>query len=856
MSLKAVSAWFEAHQFGWRWLLIGIIPTTIACAIALAGNSPLLRLPDRFFYDLVSLREPGMAPAVVIVEGVPNDPASAAALAKAALQQGIIRVTFPFDPGIDIAASGIAADRLVIGQSAMRAPGFAWWKFTRDDSAPGSRRGAAVLARADYGLHRHQLAWLAGRTGRIASFESAAAGRLPDSQRFLVRISHNQNLPRIKAAQIVGGELGSGSLTGKIALVEPSPGRWTAPLATARDADGSPMSRIEFSAAAIQTLADGRGVRELGPFPAFVLLLVSGLITTLVYVRYDPKKIIIPHLIASAVVVLGGAALFIRFGTWLLPVTGLLVAQMLSAFLVLYRMEIDEDFRLRRFVNRTVAESSRHILTKDLARIPRFAGNLARILGIERMLLVEHDLRGGLEVLDSRGGAQEDVVASRRVIRRLLRKASEASEPLDAAPLVPGWPAESKVAFLGEGRSDLFWIYAFPPGHDDSAAERFAASLAAGYRAILDLHRESSPSAGLQRRYRPVDDWAGSAVELATTHGNRIMGGLDELETAVMVFHRIGFPLHANVKMAALYGLAGLQLADTSIPELVEALTDLDREKIDAALRELLLDGGEMRMACRTLDTRARVLRMVAAPASEAHPEPAIVVEVFDTTEFRRLAELQRSVTHFLDTQMRNDLEAITLAVRIGSDPRMERSKLERVFGQLEAATRRAIGRLENMANRVPDERSLALGEPYPVEPCEVVRTACALAAPLAEELGVAIDVRMPDLSGFVNAEPGTLTQLVEALLRIVATDTPKGEAVGVLLQEHEARTTLAITGGIGMPFDRLYAAIEPNAADAPPQFRAASRGMAAALHWGAMVSHSSGVGKGYRFIIDMARIQ
>jgi hypothetical protein len=540
----------------------------------------------------------------------------------------------------------------------------------------------------------------------------------------------------------------------------------------------------------------------------------------------------------------------------LLPVTGLLIAQFFSALLVLYRMEVDEDFRLRRFVNRTVAQSSRQILTKDISRIPRFAGNLARILGISRMLLVERDARGRLAVLDSTGGTQADIAEGRRLQKRLLRKAETSDMPIDAAALVPDWDGEAKLAFLGEGASDLFWIYAFPPGHDDGAAETFAASLASGYRAILDLHRESSPSTGRERRYRPVDDWAGSAVELATGHGDRIMGGLDELETAIVVFHRIGFPLHANVRMVALYGLAGLQLAETSIPDLVEGLTDLDRAKIDASLKDLLLDGGELRVACRAIDARARILRVVAPPPSETRPETALVVEVIDTTEFRRLAELRLSVTHFLDTQMRNDLEAIVLAARIGSDPRLGRDKLERVFGQLGAATQRAIGRLEAVASRVPDERSLALGEPYPIEPCEVVRRACAQAAPLAEELGVKFDTQMPELSGFVNAEPGALTELVEALLRIVATDTPKGETVSVVLHEQETRTTLTITGGIGMPFDRLYAAIDPAASDAPPQFRAASVGMAAALRWGAMVSHSSGVGKGFRFLIDMARIQ
>lgn len=251
LSLKAALAWFEAHQYGWRWFLIGIIPTTIACLFALANSSPLLRLPDRFFYDLVTLSEPGMAPRVVIVEDAPRDASGAAALAKAALQRGVARVAFPVDPGIDAASGGISVNRLVIGRSVAREPGFSWWRFTGPLRSPGVSQGGAVLAKADYGLRRFQLAWLEGRKGRIETFEAAAAGLEVSPRHFLVRQSRNQNLPRIKAAQILDGELGRDSLAGKVALIEPPQGYWTAVTATARDAGSRPVSRLEFSAAAI-----------------------------------------------------------------------------------------------------------------------------------------------------------------------------------------------------------------------------------------------------------------------------------------------------------------------------------------------------------------------------------------------------------------------------------------------------------------------------------------------------------------------------------------------------------------------------------------------------------------------------
>jgi hypothetical protein len=58
------------------------------------------------------------------------------------------------------------------------------------------------------------------------------------------------------------------------------------------------------------------------------------------------------------------------------------------------------------------------------------------------------------------------------------------------------------------------------------------------------------------------------------------------------------------------------------------------------------------------------------------------------------------------------------------------------------------------------------------------------------------------------------------------------------------------------MAFDRLYAALGAAKDDAPAPFWSISRGITEATRWGAMVTYSSGVGQGYKFVIVLRRIE
>ena len=249
------------------------------------------------------------------------------------------------------------------------------------------------------------------------------------------------------------------------------------------------------------------------------------------------------------------------------------------------------------------------------------------------------------------------------------------------------------------------------------------------------------------------------------------------------------------------------------------------------------------------------MIRVAAAHDPATDHTATLVVEAIDVTEPRRLAQLRLSLSHLLDVSIRNDLEAIGFALAAARSGRLAPERLERVLGQIGQATDRATVRLDEMAPHLHPAPGAPITQSFPIDAGDAVDEARELVAPLAEQLSARLTFERPAISGFTIADPAGLTAMVEAMLRIVLSDSAPGEEVALTVAEDERRTRVTVSGGIGMAFERLYAAFENADAQAPGPFRAIGEGMAAALGWGAVVSYSSRVGKGYRFVIEMRRI-
>jgi CHASE2 domain-containing sensor protein len=819
------AAWQALHLDSWRRVAIGLLPLAVALLLAFAQDRGLLGFVDARFFDAVTLDEAGQPPKVVLITADAvydgSSPELAGELVSAARRLGVERVAFGAAPPGQFAAAGIQVGFVVVALRAEKTPGTAHWRLTEPPPS-GAIAGARLRAAAQSGINRRQL-------------------------------TPRQNLPRLRVEQLLAGEIGTEALRGAILLIEPPSALARPTVATARAEASGIMPQSEFSAAAIQTFADGRGVRPLSSLESLLLLVALAAISGLVYLRSDPKRIIPLFLLTGIAFVGAGAWLGLQFANLLLPVTALVLSLPISALLVLLRAELSEDRNLRRFVTQAINLSSHQVLLKDLGKMPEFLGSTARILGVERHLVLEQRGRR-LEALFADNASLDDLDGDRSAVLATLRRAARSQQPLDASALVPGWPVPARLASLGPGEGRRFWLYGYTEAAH-SAALHTASAIAADFRAIQQLRVDLGVGSDRSVGYRPADEWAGGAVRLVADHASLVASGIDGLETAVIVFHPIGYPLHANITMAALYEALGLGLAETTLPRLLEALTELDGARIATSLNDLMLHGGEIRVNCREIDTRKRQLRVAARREASSDMPRTLSLEVIDVSEPRRLAQLRLSISSLLDVNIRNDLEAIAFALAVARSSKLDAARQDKVLSQIEAAADRATDRLDAISPHLRADIGEGPGESFPVDATMVVKEAVELVEPLAETHGIVLHAELPAISGFAIADPKLLTEMVEAMLRIVIADCAPGEAVKVELGEATERSRITISGGIGMAFERLYAALELSDASSHGPFGSIARGMAAALGWGAVVSYSSQVGKGYRFAIELRRI-
>lgn len=851
--------WSALRLDGWRRIAIGLLPLLVAGLLAFAHVLGWLRAGDALVYDVLTLGEGGRKPAVVIVETdegfASQGPDGAARLAQTLLGMGAKSVAFRQDPGFDPGIHRFSGGRVIVGRKVEKVPGAPAWRLEDKPLAPGTVAAAVVIAPAEAGLHRRQIAWLPAERGRIPVFEAAAVGERPPANPYWLRLSRNQNLPRILASQVADGTIGKATLAGTVALVEPPPARNPVLVTSPRDGPGAVTTLGEYQALAVQTLATRSAARPLGDFGATLLIVSIALVTGLIYLRADPKRIMPLLLVTSLAIIAAGTWLALSFANILLPVTALVLAQPLSALLVLHRAELSEDHNLRSFVTRTINLSSRQVLLKDLGRLPQVLEGTAPLLGIERSLLFEVRL-GRLEELAATNASLGDVQIERRALRAALRRARLSEVAIDGSGLVPDWSGRSvRLAALGPARGEVYWLYAFAPGKAHTTALDGASGIAADYRTIQQLRADLSAEGDERHEYRPADEWAGSAVRLIAERGDQIGTGLDGLETAVVVFHPIGFPIHANAPMSELTEALGLATADMTLASFLQAATELDEPRAALIVNDLLLHGGEMRIDAREIDTRARQIRVAASQDPVTGRTVSLVAEAIDISGPRRLAALRLSLANLLDVSIRNDLEAIGFALAAARSGKLPPERMERVFNQIAMASDRATTRLDALAPHIQPVHGAPASQSFPIDAVASVNEAIGRLAPLAAELRVPIEGGRPSISGFTIADPEVLTSMVEAMLRIVLSDSAPGEPITLEVIEEEKKTRITISGGIGMAFERLYAALETSDDTAPGPFRAVAEGMATAIGWGAVVSYSSRIGKGYRFSIELRRI-
>lgn len=813
----------------------------LASLITLAASVAPLRLTDLYLFDRVERVMPATPPRVVIVDLDSAPGQEAQTLAAIAERAHFARICIRGPLAAPLAMHGHSA---IAATPVTPVPGRMAWRF-QDTDAKGA---SSVVPALDYGILRSQRYGLPSETETpLPVFESACAGRAPVDGQYLVPMPAAQNIPRIPASALAAASFDSATTRSLTAIVAPygntSDREFTLSLNSA-----APSPASEFSARAVQALLDGTEVRIAPRWLQAALVLAAVIAGTLLAAASRNKRLALPLTLTGCVVTLLGAAAALWFGHLLVPVSAMLLAVIIAGLVEIFRRERAQDRYLGRTLEEAINLSFDRALFHDSAALPGHLVAIAQALRLPETAIVGREPTGGWQVL-AKGprelpGLDLGSAAQRALFERTLTLMRAQLSAEGDIWLVP----------LSGGETPMLWLYTLPKSRDGEqrgeTVRQIARNLrqARGWQHTLLGNEDAAGSA-------PVDVRVASAANLITIQSEQIRRGLDALDTAVLVFHPAGFALEANARMAELCLQFAIQPERIGVTDAILALTEITRPQAEVIVRRMLLRGGEMRVPMRAVAGRSHVLRIGASESDADIARRVIVLEAVDTSELDQLAQLRLAVGVFIDRQLRNDLEAITLGATLALDARVGPERIARLAERIKDVAARATGRLEDVSELLEEQR---LGTPGPCYPIEVRK--CLV--PMLEEVeafaaqsGVVIESHLPGISGFTLAEPTTLAEMTEAVLRLVIADTARGGVVTFTVEEVDKKTRLRIAGGFGMPFDRLVEALDARAGEVPPEFQTASAGFARVLAWQGSVAYWSAAGDGYKFTIQLRRI-
>ena len=837
-----------------------VVPILAAIALFACYSYGLFGLSDGMLFDTVTRSEAGQVPKVVLIEQDEDfgksGPQPYQDLLLSASNAGIVRIGFisdPQQPGL----SKTSDLPVVIGQKVQKRPASNAWEFLKGgaDYAKNVTLAAAIVPPPEYGIFRRHWRSIGGTEGRLPLFETALADIDAAGAPVYIRMSRNQNIPRISANQLLEKNFQGSELTGLTALVAPPANRVERQLTTSLNPSSSNVRASVFSAYVTQAYLDGRAVRPAGAILALLALLGACLIARGAQKLVAQKRLILPVAGAVAIAVLGVGWAALQLANVLLPLTAMLVGVGFVTIWYILRREKLQDRRLGEILEQAISLSFRRSAFQDQAQLLSFFASTAKTLGIPRMALFSAERNEEPQMLSSQSASKKDLSLMGRQSGLLVKQASQSSSPIQAHVLAPSWSQNTYLSSVGTASNPLYWLYELPSGERGLGLAKIATAMASSIKDIQRWRSDLSSGSSASNQARYLDERVASAASLITIQGEQIRSGLDSLKTSVMIFHIIGYPIQSNTRMAKLYEQANIGLADTNLPTAVAAFTELEPEQIEGMISDILLNGGEMRVPMREIGTRQRILRVASPAKQERALERVIVIEAVDVSELDQLAELRLAVGMFVDKQLRNDLEAIGLGANIAADPRLKPSALAKVLGRIQDVAIRATDRLESVSKLLSDAPVDTPGPCYPIDALKAVTKAVERARPLAVDMQVEIKADLPGISGFTMAEPLMLSDMIEAMLRLVILDTTHRGAVKIVLDEQPEHSWVRISGGFGIPFERLCESLDASAKDVPTEYQIIAAGILEALAWRGGVSYWSAVGTGYRFNIQLRRI-
>ena len=746
------------------------------------------------------------------------------------LSAGVGRVVFAFDP---FGAKDLPAKEptLIVGAVAQRSENGEW----RLQDPTSQVRSVAIVAPAEFGAHRSQFKSVKVGTRDIPTIEATAIGAsLPD--KFLIDFSNARNLPRLSAERILSGQLTAGMLHGKTAVVGPQENIGDARLFTPLSPDFATARPVDLHAAAIQTLQQGEAITVLSPWANALVLLAFCLLAAPLYAQVRPRRA--PWLVAAVMGLALGLSVFVLWAFEVLMPSGqVAAAQLLLAPLIVQNRQVLKDAKLKSFIRRAGARmDGGRSETKE--NWPSFAAGTARMLGVNRQLLLRRGTDGSLEQLAAVDMSVSDLPANDDVRRALFIKAdstegSLALEHQDVAGTDGG--GRMQIAALAPAEAGGgYYVYDRPTPATTGSSDPGEAVDALLVRLSELMSAASAESDNTVNTSTLLQEQVVQTVERMERQRATLAAALSSVSSGIALFDAAGLLVHVNASMESIMRAIGLEPGRTTMVDLVSTLVGGDAPKALQTLRHVVLLRTSLgQPTAGEINGRRFLLRIDGSQSAAQNGTGAVLCELVDITEMSRLAAVQRNLAAFIDIQLRNDFETVQLAVRLATDPRLEDDRRSIAIDRLNMAMKRTRKKLQLINTLLITAPTGDPQEPYPIDPLVPVRSALAAAFTNADRAGVAISTDLPSLAAPVIGEPNVLRELVSAILALVINDSVNASTVIFKMREMRGHIEICITGGsFSLPKDRLVALINDTSTTGT-EFSAVASGSRSLQSWG-----------------------
>jgi CHASE2 domain-containing sensor protein len=691
------------------------------------------------------------------------------------------------------------------------------------------------------------------------------------------------SIPTVEVSRVLAGDLVPQLVRGKIVLVGANP-EWIE-LPTPVSATGQGMTFLEFQANCVQTLIDGNAIRALYSGYSLGLLVFLGLLSSFMYQRSNSVTGL--RLAIGILMVIGlGAVIGLGFFRIWIPAGALVLAQGIQFGLTLVFKTRLTHLALNAMRLHLLGQLKERPFPENFHFAPEYwdhlASMVAQTLHIQRMVFFTKLPRSQrLREAKAFNCTFEDIIEKERSLDAALFFAPLKAQAPERVTGFLKSRTTSEEQFLCplvySGEVFGFWVLGLDAADAAAVPDLLTvlAQLSEQIARLLHERRRLAPTPTLALR---LDQWFSAARESRTYFELKSTAGLLEqyyevletllsrLSTGIVVYDWFGRVLYTNEPLLKILRAENCAVTRLRAAETLRQLTRTDEAQVRSMLSRVLLQGSPVSLSIKLASQGDRQFLLRVYPLSRpglVHPAPegftgrGMVFELIDTTLFSSLASLKGVVADRLGVELRDHLGAIEVSADLLEADSLSKAEREAVLAAIHQKTASSVHVLTECQKYLGRDVDTHAIDCHPLDALELLAEVCAEASPKAAERRVTFDIQQPRLMEHVLASKIELKKLFSIALELLLKDAAENTPLSVSVENAPELSTFRFSNcGFGIPNERLQQILASPAVPASEDFQQLREALAWVRHWNGSLEITSGVGTGYRIVLQLRQFQ